>query len=469
VDRPPCGPSLTAYLRGSLRWAWLVALICVIVTASAYRAARAQTPVYSASAVLVYEPRLAVENPLGAGGTGVSAAQETLTMADVAAMVQSPQVSRHAVSMLAARALSVAGYRVSAAPFFPDNGSMSNTLEVTAVSSDAAAAARAANAYSAALILVRSRARRVQVLSAERVVRAELDRASQSVVESLVLTHQLRDLQILGAVSTSELRIVKPAAMPVRPDKPRPLHTALLALVISLIAGAGFVLALQEFDVSVRDAREAAQALSLPLLGRIPDRRATGVARMRVRGGQVSDGERDAYLTARLNLERVRLAGEPPARVILIAAAQEDARSGAAVTGLAAALPASEGRTAVVCAGNQSSRPGELVDLPGFRRLCDEARRHADIVLVDSPAIGSAGDAAAFAACADAAIVVIDLRRISQSLLPGLRQALASFPCRMLGLIVVGDTTARRAHDAGARHSAATAATRLAPGLGKVS
>lgn len=502
MDASTLAAQIVERARRSLRWIWLIAAICLIVTTSAYVAAKAQTPIYSASATLVYEPRLDLETTLGGGSTGGGAIQETMTVGGLASMVSSPPVREGAERALAATAVAD-GYTVSAAPVFLDSASVSDTVQVTALSSHAGVAALAANAYAASLIRVRETAQRDQIRRAQRIATAQTTRISRGpLVERLTLEQELADLRILGAVVAGDLRVVTPAVPPAAPEKPRPLHTAVLALAVSLIAAVGLALALQEFDTSVGDPREVAEALALPLLGCVPVDRGPAVAAPGERVDADDDAMSDAYRSASARLEWTRAGGDPPARVIVVTSSLRVEGRGGVAAALAEALaqrgrtvavvdadlrrpsvharfalpndhgaidvlggrrqvadvlrdvaPASAG-TGLVGAGDAAAVDGRprallvmtsgpppsqrdgLVAPAAFRHLCEEMTRRADVVLVCSPETGSTGDAAVIAACADGAVVLVELRRASRPFLAELRRTLASSPCRMLGVLV---------------------------------
>ena len=505
VDETSLVAGVARRLRGSVRWAWLIALVCTIVTTSAYLAAKAQTPVYSAAAILVYEPKLGLENPLAAGSNGVDAVQETMTVGGVAGMLGSPLVRQEAERALGSTS-PTAGYAVSAGAVFLDNDSVSNTVAVTSLSSNARVAAQAANAYADALIGVRAAARLAQLRRAQRVVTAEIAQTSRgSLVEALILDHQLADLRVLSAGVADDLRVVRPAVPPAAPEQPRPLHTAVLAFVVSLIASVGLALALQEFDTSLGDASEVAEALALPLFGRVP---VGGGRKADTAGTSASQGDEavaDAYRGVRASLDRARAGGDPSSSVIVVTSSltAED-RSGTvaalaeslALTGRRVAvidgdlhhaciharfaLPNDRGVTdvlagrlkvadvlseveprgvegltgedaagaaapddgaqalTVMTSGPVSSKRDGVVAPAAFRRLCAEVARHVDVVLVCAPETSSADGAAALADGADGALVLVERRRASRPMLAGLRRALASSPCRVLGVVVAG-------------------------------
>ncbi len=95
-------------------------------------------------------------------------------------------------------------------------------------------------------------------------------------------------------------------------------------------------------------------------------------------------------------------------------------------------------RLHVLTSGPMATDPGELVASEGFAQMMrTSAKSPADIVIVDSPPLATAGDAA-IAASVSAFVFVVDPRRVRRPELTAAKGILDSFPCRQLGVVLVG-------------------------------
>jgi len=265
-------PTLRDYVRVMWRRKWLVLGVAAILTALALAYSFAKTPLYKASAQLVYESQLNVGDPLSVAG-GVDSAELQLELSGVDSALASPDLVE-GVEVKLGSAVSESTDEISAAPD-SDTGSTasSNTVSITAVSPSAEMAARVANAYADAFVDSRKAREQARVRQAEQVIQSRLDTFRGAALESadyLTLQQRLQDLQILEATVTGNFRVLVPATVPQAPFSPKPLRNGLIALMGGLVIGVGLALLLDQFDTRVRTQEDAVALLSMPLLGRIP-------------------------------------------------------------------------------------------------------------------------------------------------------------------------------------------------------
>ena len=238
------------------------------------RTRSSQTPLYEASAKLLYENQLNVADPFSTGYT--DATQRQTELANVASVIASAQVIRgaHAILSTGGRVPDFTVEVVSDAKSSSslDQSSVS-TVSIRAVSSSAETAARAANAYAKAFTDYRKLREQTRVRQAEQVVRESMDRfmteVSRQTAEYLTLEQRLQDLQILEATATGNFTVLAEATVPTTPFTPRPVRNGLMGLVAGLVLGVAIALTVAQFDTRVRTQDEAVSILGMPLWGLI--------------------------------------------------------------------------------------------------------------------------------------------------------------------------------------------------------
>ena len=270
------GLTLRDYLSVLWRRKWIILLVIVVATASAFYFSYRQPSVYEAYADLIYEKPLDISNPLtGQGYTDPN--ERALELRSVGSVLASPDMERRANAVLKEKSVAVTGFEVSAAPVQDDTAGAASTsgnvVRITATSQDPERAAAAANAYAGAYIAWRKERTQLQITTGIDALREELsgfEGAARQSTEYLVLAQRLQDLKLLEATATGNFRVLVPATVPETPVSPKPLRSALLGFGVGLFAAIGLAFLLEQFDARLRHADEAARILRLPILGRIP-------------------------------------------------------------------------------------------------------------------------------------------------------------------------------------------------------
>ena len=270
------GLTLRDYLSVLWRRKWIILLVVVVATASAFYFSYRQTKLYEASADLIYEKPLDISNPLtGQGYTDPN--ERALELRSVGSVLASPDMESRAKAVLKEKGVAVTGIEVSAAPVQDDAAGSAatsgNVVRITATSPYPERAAAAANAYAGAYISWRKERTQAQITTGIDALREELagfEGAAKQSTEYLVLAQRLQDLKLLEATATGNFRMLVPATVPETPISPKPLRSAILGFGVGLFAAIGLAFLLEQFDTRLRHADEASRILRLPILGRIP-------------------------------------------------------------------------------------------------------------------------------------------------------------------------------------------------------
>lgn len=259
------------YMRVVWRRKWIVVAAAVLLMALALAYSFAKTPLYRASAQLIYDSQLNVADPLGSGSS-VDSTQMQIALSSVSSEIASPDIVRSVQTTLSGGSAS-SGYTVSAAPTAASGQTDGNTVSITAVSANADTAARAANAYGAAFTASRKARAQAQVLEVEQVIQTRLDTFTSATArlsaDYVTLQQRLQDLQILEATVTGNFRILVPAVVPSAPYTPKPIRNGMMGLGAGIIIGVALVLLLGQFDTRVRTSDEAVALFGVPVLGQI--------------------------------------------------------------------------------------------------------------------------------------------------------------------------------------------------------
>jgi len=268
--------TLRDYVRLVWMRAWLVAVVVVVCTLTAFLVAGVQTRMYQASARLMYQPPADVSSPTG----GIVVADPnvlSIQLQSVIDMIEDPTVRANALAQLKDRE-AAAGVKVSAGIYVPTSGSAtgpsSNLVEVKAVAKSPVVAATTANAYAAAVIALRKQWEQERYRAAQEVVTNQLKlfTSSQSklTTDYANLVQQLSYLQIAEATATGDFRIIVPATPPDSPASPKPAKSAAIGFGVGLVAGIGLAFLAGRLDTRVRSHRQAADILGTPVVGRLP-------------------------------------------------------------------------------------------------------------------------------------------------------------------------------------------------------
>jgi Mrp family chromosome partitioning ATPase len=491
--------SLADYLTILRRRILFIVIPVVLAPIAAYFLAQRGTPVYQASASVVFNFTPAtstVFNPNAQDPTRYLQTEAT-AVARNGSLLGSVANSQH---MSAGELASISSVTPSA---------LANTLIFTVKAGDPGQVAVLANAYARAFTrysadrttqqfrnAISSFHRRIRLLRAQG--------AGKKSPDVVALQTQLSDLQAGLAGEASSGPQVAQEADGAAKVSPRPKRDALLGLALGLVLGIGLAFLAEALDKHVRSEREIEEILDLPLLARLP----TPPKRVRQAGElailvEPRSPAAEAVKKLRTNLEFMNLDHQD--RVIMVTSALEQEGKSTTIAGLAVALaragrrvalidldlrkpdlhrlfhipqtpgvvdvltgrcelsdalkpvllPGSNRRSsrqaaqaslngdassmlAVLPAGPLGPDPAFLVGSPRMTALIEQLRRDWDFVLLDTPPLPAVDDGLALSASVDGVLVVARSGAATRRMLQEVSRLLDTSPADALGFVFTG-------------------------------
>lgn len=266
------GLAVLSYLAVVSRWKWLIVGVMLACLAAGLVYLYRSTPLYRATAKLLYVQPVTISNPLIQGS--YSQSYEQPDIATVSAMVASSQVTEATFDLLEGRDTS-AGYWIEASRPVDSSGNSSEAVVgIDAASSNAQTAQDAANATAQAFVDWRRDGKTTQVEEALAAVQAALKTyatpAAQESAEYLQLRQSEQALELQLESLSSDFTIIAPATLPTEPFSPRKRHTIALAGSLGLMIGIVLAFLLEQLDTRVRDERQMTEMMGMSALGHLP-------------------------------------------------------------------------------------------------------------------------------------------------------------------------------------------------------
>lgn len=317
-------------------------------------------------------------------------------------------------------------------------------------------------------------------------------RAADIANEIVSLVSQ-RARELLGndvTIGRYSLHVVDPARAESRPVSPNiPLNVIVVAVVSAMLA-TGWVLLREYMDDRVRSADEVNHLIGARTLAAVPQQTATVVRGKPLAATDSFAPATESYRMLRAHIEHV--AASQPIRTLLVTSAADHEGKSTTLANLAVVLaqagkhvvlvdtdlrnptlhtlfqqPNARGVTTAVQneAGNLTSHlvptgianldllpsgplpsnPAELIGSSQMVSLIERLKAHADIVLLDSPALLSVVDPITLANLADATVLVVRSGTLRAGSLVSARDRLAQFGIEPLGVVLNG-TKSTRSH-----------------------
>ena len=312
------------------------------------------------------------------------------------------------------------------------------------------------------------------------------------------IERRLSDLEIAAALQGSAVEVVKRADAPDDPVEPRPFLTFLVSIPIGLLAGLLLAGLVSYLDRRLKREEQVEAITQMPVVASIP-RRSERLVRRKAGGGVWADPvEAESYGRLATNLRffnfdrqvktvlvtsavpeegkttvTLRLAAALAGAGQGVLAVEADLRrptftdyfsiqfphglSGVLIgatpfedvvtrvhTSYALAAPTEEGDEAwttapfieVVPAGVVPPNPTELLAGNALPRVLQEAKKHADIVLVDSAPLVPVGDAIPIANAVDGVLLVVKLGESQRDELRRALKLLGTLRSKVIGVVI---------------------------------
>ncbi|HUR00867.1 MAG TPA: polysaccharide biosynthesis tyrosine autokinase [Gemmatimonadaceae bacterium] len=342
-------------------------------------------------------------------------------------------------------------------------------------------------------------ARSAEEVSSLPATQAEQERLMQDEQSTQRVADQLHDEQQRARISevaqAGKIEVIDLASTPRSPIPRSSKRMIILGSLIGLLAGAGLIFLFEELDTSLRRKTDIERLLSLPTLGSIPSlsraaangkrhlfRKYTGTAKANKNAivPLASSPVFESYRSIRTSLifsnavESLRVVAITSASPgdgksttvanLAIAFAQQnlrvlavdcDLRRGTLhrifnvprVPGFTNAIAAGADLSSVIrettipnlsliTTGVQPPNPGELLGSARVRELLLEAESRFDLVIIDTPPVLAAADAAIISSMVDGVILLIHVGVTTRSAATAARERLRQVGARILGTVL---------------------------------
>jgi Mrp family chromosome partitioning ATPase/capsular polysaccharide biosynthesis protein len=331
------GIDVRHYLAVVRRHILLIAALTVVLGVAAYAYSASKTPMYEASAQLLYAPQVNVSDPLSTAYTDQTT--EELQMQSAVTIITGPDVDKLVMAQIGNPGV-LPDYSVSAAVTTSDTQAstpVDNGVAVTVDSSNAQWAAKLANAYANQFVAYSADSDRKRLVAAEAVVSAQLTKAQPSSYDYTLLTQDLHDLKILAATTTGDFSMAVPAYAPGAPYSPRSKRSAAMGAVLGLVLGIGFSFLREKLDTRLHSHHEVSQITNMPVIGRVAKIPAEALAKGQLVVMSEADGRAaESLRVLRSNLQFASLGEEN--RVLMVMSAQKGEGKSLLTSNLAASL-----------------------------------------------------------------------------------------------------------------------------------
>jgi capsular exopolysaccharide synthesis family protein len=358
----------------------------------------------------------------------------------------------------------------------------SNVVSITAKDDTADGAAELANTFAAAAIADRDKIVRAAIDQELPALKTRLE-SSPAGVATDTLAAQIAQLEALRVSGDPTLRIVEPALAPNSPVSPRPVPSILAGILAGLVLGIGAVFALRMIDPRLRREDQIRAQYRLPILARVPQERAA--RDQPLLWNNLLRGSIEAYRTLRAVLTGSRSNSAGATSILITSPGPGEGKTTSAISlatslalthkrviliegdlrrptiGKAFGMSVDVGVTSVLTGDATleeslvTARIGdeylalllaevaggggaELLALPTAQQLVEEAKKIADVVVIDSPPLATVIDALPLARTVDEVVLVLKLGTSRMDRIQELAELLADSDVTPTGFVLIG-------------------------------
>lgn len=301
---------------------------------------------------------------------------------------------------------------------------------------------------------------------------------------NLVLA-RLKDADLAVMLRSNNVRLLDAAVPPLDPIKPRIPLVLALSLMLGLFGGVGLVYLVELLDNTIKDEEETERLLQIPVLGMLPalsiDK---GEYRSPDRDLQVARSPNSAYAeacrTVRTNL--LFMSADKPQHILQFTSPGPGEGKSSSCMNLAIAIaqngqrvlvidadlrqpavhrmtqvPNERGLSTLLATGSRwedavqetevpglsvipsgpiPPNPVELLHAERFKALLEELSRHFDRILIDSPPVIAAADAAVISSLADGVVFVTRFKKTTKELARRTLRSLEDVNAPLLGVLI---------------------------------
>lgn len=481
--------SLARYIETVRERLWLIVAIVVITTGVTALYVATAEKTYEAEADLIITPVDSNNSVLASLGLIQASADPNRDVETASRLVKNVAVAERVAEELNLDDSPESLLRkVSAQPV-----AQSSIVAITAEGSTAEEAKELADAFAVQSIAYRTSLMRSRIDELLPRLETEAERVEPDSVASTQLQAQIGELLVLRTGGDPTVRIETLASLPQAQASPRPVMSLAAAIFAGLVLGIGAAFLSQVLDPKLRRESQLRHLYSLPILGRIPRESRSSAGANPLDPRSMSPVIAEAYRTLRTTLVGPRpgdqrggkvifVTGSAPAegkttttlslatslavsgrKVILI---ESDLRR--PVIGPAMGLKPKNGGVVSVLLENSSLAESliqiesygpnlsllladyeggwitELFSIPAAEEMIAEARRMADVVIIDSPPLNEVVDALPLALMADDVLLVARLGVTRLDRLAQLGELLAENSIVPAGFAVIGTPRPKR-------------------------
>ena len=494
----PIADGLRSYARVLLRRWWIIAVCVIVIVGATGIYCLTATAKYTATVQLELTPT--ITSSITQGSSSIQSQQSsTVDVTTEIAVVESAAVARSVLNQLPG-APSVSVSQVGT----------TDVVNLSVTSTRPAVAATAANLYARSYLgYKRSHATTLYntaISSLEtnltslqaRISTLTKQLASSTGTAAAAIQVQINQLESSANQISTQIasyqtdlnlvngggRVITPATIPTSPSSPKTLEYLALALIVSLIIGAGLAFGVESLDRSVRTPERLFRALGdVPLLGMIPSVPEMRSARY---AGIISSTEpsslaTEAYRSVRTSIQFLSL--EQNISTLQIASPQSGDGKTTLVANLAVVLAAAGTKVVVIdgdlrrpriaaafnlpqspglsdllagqgdlhttarafdvspnilvlTSGPPPQLPSEMLSSARFAALVAECAQLSDLVLIDSPPLLAVTDGEVIARFADATLVVAAAGQTSERHIRQSLDAVHGVGRQVLGFVI---------------------------------